>query len=118
MDLCIVVRAGQSPASEIVYPSKFSSWFHLCQLAAKGNVEARRLAKELDEALIALSTYDEGPDLVLYYKHLLCLQGHSDYELHFNETDSLSESQTGFVEAQLKLFLDWWRAWPGKTFCA
>ncbi len=98
-------------------PEQVLKLVSLCELAAKGNVEARRLAKELDEALIVLSTYDEGPDLVLYYKYLLFLQGDSDYELHFNETDSLSESQRGFVEAQLKLFLDWWRAWPGKTFC-
>jgi 4-hydroxy-tetrahydrodipicolinate synthase len=99
-------------------PEQVLKLVSLCQLAAHGDVEARRLAKELDEALIVLSTYDEGPDLVLYYKYLLFRQGDADYELHFNETDSLSESQKGFVEAQLKLFLDWWRAWPGKTYSA
>lgn len=98
-------------------PEQVLKLVSLCELAADGNVEARRLAKELDEALTVLSTYDEGPDLVLYYKYLLFLQGDSDYELHFNETDSLSESQRGFVEAQRKLFLDWWRTWPGKTYC-
>lgn len=88
----------------------------LCQAAAAGNVEARRLAKELDDALIVLSTFDEGPDLVLFYKYLLVLQGHEEYTLHFNESDKLSPSQQGFVEAQLKLFLDWWGNWPGKDF--
>ena len=88
----------------------------LCQAAAVGNVEARRFAKELDEALIVLSTFDEGPDLVLFYKYLLVLQGHTEYTLHFNESDKLSPSQQGFVEAQLKLFLDWWANWSGKDF--
>ncbi len=90
----------------------------LCQKAAKGDVEARRFAKELDTALIVLSTYDEGPDLVLFYKYLLVLLGDNDYALHFNETDSLSASQTGFVETQLNLFLDWWNNWPGEDYVA
>lgn len=98
-------------------PEQVLKLITLCELAAGGNVEARRLAEELSEALMVLSTYDEGPDLVLYYKYLLFLQGDCDYELHFNETDALSASQRGFVEAQLKLFLDWWRDWPGKTYC-
>ena len=88
----------------------------LCQKAAKGDVEARRLAKELDDALIVLSTFDEGPDLVLFYKYLLVLLGDNDYALHFNDTDALSASQTGFVETQLNLFLDWWNNWPGKGY--
>ncbi|QDT12836.1 dihydrodipicolinate synthase family protein [Planctomycetes bacterium K23_9] len=87
----------------------------LCQQAATGDAEARRLAKELDDALIVLSTFDEGPDLVLYYKYILFLLGEAEYEYHFNETDCLSESQKGFVETQLKLFQDWYAAWPGRT---
>ncbi len=90
----------------------------LCQKAAAGDVEARRLAKELDNALIVLSTYDEGPDLVLFYKYLLVLLGDNDYAVHFNETDTLCPSQTGFAEAQLNLFLDWWNNWPGKDYGA
>lgn len=97
-------------------PEQILKLVYLCELAAQGNVEARRLAAELNEALMVLSTYDEGPDLVLYYKYLLFLQGDSDYELHFNETDALSASQRGFAEAQLRLFLDWWRNWPGKSY--
>jgi dihydrodipicolinate synthase/N-acetylneuraminate lyase len=87
----------------------------LCEQAAAGNVEAGRLAKELDDALIVLSTFDEGPDLVLFYKYLLVLQGDENYRLHFNETDGLSPSQAGFAEKQLKLFVDWWNSWPGKS---
>ncbi|MDA1141986.1 MAG: dihydrodipicolinate synthase family protein [Planctomycetota bacterium] len=88
----------------------------LCKQAAAGDVEARRLARELDNALTVLSTFDEGPDLVLYYKYLLVLLGDSDYELHFNKTDELSPSQKRFAETQLKLFQNWWMAWPGKSF--
>jgi len=90
----------------------------LSSLAAGGDVEARRLAQQLDEALIVLSTFDEGPDLVLYYKYLLVLLGESDYEHHFNETDQLSPSQQQFAKTQLKLFQDWWQDWPGRSYSA
>ena len=64
-----------------------------------------------------MSTFDEGPDLVLYYKYLLTLKGDSVYELHFNESDELSSSQKGYAKDQLELFDSWWNAWPGKD-CA
>lgn len=97
-------------------PNEVLTLIHLCQLAAKGDREARRLARELEEALIVLSTYDEGPDLVLYYKYLLELKGDNDYKLHFNGTDALSASQRGFVEKQLALFQSWWNQWSGKSY--
>eukprot|EP00913_Durusdinium_trenchii_P023471 g22049.t1 len=62
----------------------------LCEQAAAGNCESRRLALELDDALAVLSKYDEGPDLVLYYKHLMVLEGNPEYAHHFNATDALS----------------------------
>lgn len=87
----------------------------LCEMAANGNANARERALELESALMVLSKFDEGPDLVLYYKYLLVLNGESEYELHFNETDRLSESQRGFVESQYSLFQSWWANWSGKT---
>src|SRR5690606_22795311 len=60
---------------------------HLCALsraAAAGDAEARRLALELEQALHVLSSFDEGPDLVLYFKHLMVLKGNPEYALHFN----------------------------------
>jgi 1-pyrroline-4-hydroxy-2-carboxylate deaminase len=87
----------------------------LCRRAAGGDVEARRLALELDEALRVLATFDEGPDLVLHYKLLMVLEGHSAYELHLDADDELSVSQRAFTTAQWKLFRDWWAAWPGAT---
>jgi len=86
----------------------------LCKLAATGDVEARRLARELEDALALLSRFDEGPDLVLYYKYLLVLLGEPEYQWHFNASDQLSASQKHFAEAQLKLFQRWWSQWSGK----
>lgn len=88
----------------------------LCQRAAAGDLDARRLARELEDALTELSQFDEGPDLVLFYKYLLVLLGDTDYERHFNEADRLSPSQQHFAEAQLKLFQQWWAQWPGKSY--
>jgi 4-hydroxy-tetrahydrodipicolinate synthase len=85
----------------------------LCQRAAKGDAEARRLALELDGALATLSAFDEGCDLVLYFKHLMVLRGDPEYALHFNESDALSESQKRFAETQLKLFETWYAQWRG-----
>ena len=86
----------------------------LCQQAATGDCDARRLAMELDEALAVLSKYDEGPDLVLYYKHLMVLEGNPEYEHQFNRSDGLSTSQRAFLEDQWRTFRDWWGVWPGK----
>lgn len=87
---------------------------HLCALshaAAKGDPDARQRARELEQALAVLSYFDEGTDLVLYYKHMMVLKGDPEYTLHFNETDVLSGSQRGFTEAQLKLFDTWYAQW-------
>lgn len=97
-------------------PSEVLMLVSLCEKAAAGDAEARRLAQELEEALIVLSTFDEGPDLVLYYKYLLTLVGDEDYQHHFNESDRLSDSQRNFVESQLKTFQSWWASWPGKSY--
>lgn len=89
---------------------------NLSRAAAAGDAEARQRALELESALAVLSSFDEGPDLVLYFKHMMVLKGDKEYALHFNETDALSESQRGYVEAQLKIFDTWyaeWRELPG-----
>lgn len=86
----------------------------LCERAAAGDVECRLLARQLEDALAELSRFDEGPDLVLYYKYLLVLLGDTNYQWHFNPSDRLSPSQKHFAEAQLKLFHQWWQQWPGK----
>ncbi len=87
----------------------------LCEKAATGDATARRKALELDEALAVLSTFDEGPDLVLYYKHLMVLEGMPEYALHLNPTDALSASQKAHLEAQWKLFKSWYASWSQNT---
>ena len=83
----------------------------LCQKAAKGDARARARALELEQALGVLSSFDEGPDLVLYYKHLMVLNGDAEYTLHFNETDALTDSQRNYAEAQYALFRAWYADW-------
>ena len=83
----------------------------LCKKAAKGDALARRQAQELDAAFAVLSSFDEGPDLVLYYKHLLVMNGEAEYELHFNETDYLADSQKHYIEQQYSLFRNWYDDW-------
>ncbi len=89
-------------------PAEVLHYLKLCERAVAGCARSRAFARELEQALQVLSTFDEGPDLVLYYKHLLVLLGDSDFEHHFNETDKLSESQRKYVEAQLNVFQNWW----------
>ena len=83
----------------------------LCERAANGDATARRQAQELEEALGVLSSFDEGPDLVLYYKYLMLLNGDEAYRLHFNETDALSHSQRRYAESQFNLFRQWYADW-------
>lgn len=83
----------------------------LCSKAAKGDVIAREKAKELESALAVLSSFDEGYDLVLFYKYLMVLNGDTEYTLHFNETDVLSDAQRGYAESQYKLFRSWYASW-------
>ncbi len=83
----------------------------LCQKAARGDARARAQALELEQALAVLSSFDEGPDLVLYYKHLMVLNGDAEYTLHFNETDALTDSQRNYAEAQYALFRAWYADW-------
>jgi len=85
----------------------------LCERAAVGDQEAYRLATELDEAMSVLSSFDEGPDLVLYYKRLMVLEGNPEYEHQLNASDQLSPSQEDFLDDQWREFRTWWDGWPG-----
>lgn len=83
----------------------------LAKKAAKGSAEARIRALELEEAISVLASFDEGTDLVLFYKHLLVLNGEEEYRLHFNETDELSDAQRHYCEQQYTLFQTWFADW-------
>jgi 4-hydroxy-tetrahydrodipicolinate synthase len=94
-----------------VLPREVLHLVSLCQQAQGGDMVARRLAKELEDALHTLSVFDEGVDLVLYFKHLMVVTGNPEYTLHFNPTDELSTSQKAFAESQLRLFQRWYGEW-------
>lgn len=96
-----------------VLPREVLHLVSLCERAAAGDALARVKALELEGALGVLSTFDEGPDLVLYYKHLMVLQGFAEYGRHFIATDKLASSQAAYAGEQLRLFKAWYAAWPG-----
>jgi 4-hydroxy-tetrahydrodipicolinate synthase len=94
-----------------VLPTEVLHLTNLCLAAARGEAEARRRALELEQALSILASFDEEPDLILYFKHMLVLRGEPEYTLHFNETDELTPSQRGYAERQLALFDAWYADW-------
>jgi 4-hydroxy-tetrahydrodipicolinate synthase len=94
-----------------VLPREVLHLVSLCRQAAAGDMEARRRALELERAMWVLSTFDEGPDLVLYYKYLLLLEGNPEYEFHLHPSDELSPSQKNYAESQLRLFKTWYGKW-------
>lgn len=94
-------------------PKEVLRYVDLCERAADGDPEARKFAGELEEALRILSLYDEGPDLVLYYKALMVLEGHTAYKNQINAEDKLSSSQEAYLKDQWQLFREWWAKWPG-----
>ncbi|MFN3191006.1 MAG: dihydrodipicolinate synthase family protein [Aureliella sp.] len=111
------VRCGAAGAITGVgnaLPREVLKLVELCEAAAGGDMQARRHAAELDAALAVLSKYDEGPDLVLYYKLLMELEGSPEYQHHFNSSDQLSSSQRAFLTGQWQMFRQWWDGWDGK----
>jgi 1-pyrroline-4-hydroxy-2-carboxylate deaminase len=94
-----------------VLPREVLHLTRLCEKAQAGDATARREARELDEALHTLSVFDEGVDLVLYFKHLMVLEGNTEYAMNFNPTDELSASQKAFAAEQLQLFKRWYNNW-------
>ncbi|HSV00174.1 MAG TPA: dihydrodipicolinate synthase family protein [Roseiarcus sp.] len=96
-----------------VLPREVLRLVELCERAAKGDALARRLGRELEGALEPLSVFDEGVDLVLYFKRLMTLMGHDEYALHLNGFDALSPSQESLAKRRLATFRAWWASWPG-----
>jgi 1-pyrroline-4-hydroxy-2-carboxylate deaminase len=94
-----------------VLPEPVLQLVALAERAATGDPEARELALELERALWVLSSFDEGPDLVLYYKHLMVRAGNAEYELHITPGDELSSSQRRYATDQFESFERWYAAW-------
>jgi 1-pyrroline-4-hydroxy-2-carboxylate deaminase len=98
-----------------VLPREVLHLVSLCEAAAAGDVAARRRALELEQALAVLSSFDEGADLVLYFKYLMTLRGDAEYALHLNEADALSPVQAQYAKAQLELFEAWYADWSRES---
>jgi 1-pyrroline-4-hydroxy-2-carboxylate deaminase len=94
-----------------VIPREVLHLVALCEKAAAGDAIARRKAGELDAAMAVIATFDEGADLVLYFKYMMQLEGHAGYEHHFNPSDALTDSQKTFARTQLALFKNWYADW-------
>ncbi|WP_417808133.1 dihydrodipicolinate synthase family protein [Thioclava sp.] len=94
-----------------IYPKETLLLTALSKKAAEGDPEADQRARELTEAFSVLAKFDEGVDLVLYFKHLMVLKGHEEYRLNIYETDALSPSQAHFCEAQFHQFNRWFENW-------
>lgn len=94
-------------------PKEVLRLLSLCQAAAQGDANARKLALELDSALGVLSKFDEGPDLVLYYKRLMTLEGHEAYRHAIDPADRLLPTQQAHLDSQWRQFRQWWDNWPG-----
>ncbi|PHR51149.1 MAG: dihydrodipicolinate synthase family protein [Robiginitomaculum sp.] len=101
-----------------VLPRQVLHLVKLCKLAAKGNVAARTAAAALEKSLAVLNSYDEGIDLVLYYKYLMVLEGNPEYEHHFVPTDKLTIAQKAYAASQLKLFKNWYAGWTSDLAAA
>jgi len=97
-----------------VLPEAVLTSIRLATAAAGGDPTALRLALELEQALGPLAEFDEGADLVLFYKHLAVLAGQSEYEHHVNPSDALSDSQRRYAAEQWSRFCAWWDAWDGR----
>ena len=96
-----------------VFPHEVLRLVALCERAAKGDAQARRLALELESAFAPVAVFDEGVDLVLYFKRLMTLVGHDEYALHLNDFDTLSRSQESMAKRRFMTFRAWYTSWPG-----
>jgi 4-hydroxy-tetrahydrodipicolinate synthase len=96
-----------------VVPDAVLHLVRLSTAAAGGDPAAYRYAVELERALGPLAEFDEGPDLVLFYKHLAVLAGDGAYARSLNPADALTASQRGFASQQFDRFCRWWAGWDG-----
>ena len=101
-----------------VLPEESLALTRLALRAGAGDAQAKRLAEELQTALLPLARLDEGPDLVPYFKHLAVLRGHTAYAEPLLGEDRLSPAQAHYASAQLRRFERWWSRWEGARWSA
>ncbi len=111
-----IVRCGASGViSGIgnVFPAAVLRLIDLCEKARDGDEDALIEARDLDDALSVLAKFDEGPDLVLYFKRLMVLEGNPEYAHAVNPDDELSPSQRAHADAHWARFRGWWDSRQG-----
>lgn len=101
-----------------VLPQESLTLTRLATLAAQGDVQAGRLALELEAALLPMARLDAGPDLVPYFKHLAVARGDGAYAHSLLAEDKLSAAQANHASARLRRFEHWWSNWPGADYRA
>ena len=99
-----------------VLPEESLTLTRLAALAAQGDVQAGRLALELEAALLPLARLDAGPDLVPYFKHLAVARGDDAYAHSLLAEDQLSAAQANHASARLRRFERWWSNWPDADY--
>lgn len=92
-------------------PKEVLALLSLSKAAAAGDADARQKAMQLDEALKVLSTFDEGPDLTLYYRLIAVCCGVQNLEQPADPDDKLSAAQAAYAKSQLSLFQSWYADW-------
>lgn len=108
-----IVRCGASGVITGIgnaFPEAVLRLIELCRQARDGDDDAMRRAGELDDALAVLARFDEGPDLVLYFKRLMVLEGNPEYAGTLNPDDELSTSQRAHVDSHWARFRRWWES--------
>ena len=108
-----IVRCGASGVITGIgnaFPDAVLRLIELCRKARDGDHHAMRQARELDDALAVLARFDEGPDLVLYFKRLMVLEGNPEYARTLNPDDELSPSQRAHVDSHWTRFRCWWES--------
>lgn len=108
-----IVRCGASGVITGIgnaFPEAVLRLVELCRKARHGDDDAMRQAGELDDALAVLARFDEGPDLVLYFKRLMLLEGSPEYARALNPDDELSPSQRAYVDSHWARFRRWWES--------
>lgn len=108
-----IVRCGASGVITGIgnaFPDAVLRLIELCRAARDGEDGAMRQAGELDDALAVLARFDEGPDLVLYFKRLMVLEGNPEYARTLNPDDELSPSQRAHVDSHWARFRRWWES--------
>lgn len=97
-----------------VLPEPVLELVKLSRAAAAGDGVAHEQALALERAIAPLATFDEGPDLVLYYKLLDSLVANeADRARPVDGADQLSASQIAYATRQLERFEAWWTARRG-----